>query len=168
MTSKQLWNTVAGGILAICCSCATSSETIALRCDVAVESLSPTTAAVGDTVVMTGGPFTAAYDSAVYVDGARADVTEVDRSTCVECDICRDTYECTACGDCDVCDRLCADTCTETVSFTVPDVAAGDAQVQLFNAHGQTPRTPIVVESPLSTDSSDTGPTDTGSDTAAP
>jgi hypothetical protein len=150
--------------------CATSTEVLALRCDVYVNDIQPQPAKVGESVQLVGTPFTSGYDSAVYIDGERARVLDVDRSTCVTCDACRAQAGCTECSDCDVCDQICTNTCTETITFEVPDLEAGDHSLQLFNAHGQTEVLDFSVESSgfeESDSSDDSGANDTGAgDTA--
>ena len=47
--------------------CNTPTEVLALRCDVYVDQIQPQPAAAGESVQLTGGPFTSVYDSAVYV-----------------------------------------------------------------------------------------------------
>lgn len=142
--------------------CATSSEVLALRCDVDVADIQPQPSKVGESVTVTGTPFTSVYDSAVYVDGVRATVTEVERAGCTECDQCRFDYGCTECTDCDACDRLCETGCVETVTFDVPPVEPGSHGLQLFNAHGQTRVLELTVQSTGFESDPDTGPTDTG------
>ena len=102
--------------------------------------------------MITGTPLTEDIDTAVYIDGVRAQVVEVDRSTCEEaaadeaqsCDACRRKAECIDCLDCDDCDALCDRTCVETVSIIVPALAAGPAELRLFNGHGES--APLTLE----------------------
>ncbi|HCH63265.1 MAG: hypothetical protein CL927_17810 [Deltaproteobacteria bacterium] len=145
--------------------CNQPTEVIALRCDVTITDIQPQPSAVGESAQLFGGPFTSVYDSAVYVGESRATVLEVDRSSCIECDVCRARSGCTECSDCDVCDRLCATTCTESVLFEVPDVSAGDYGLQLFNAHGQSKVMSFAVESSgfeaTDTSAGDSGDADT-------
>jgi hypothetical protein len=151
--------------------CTTPTEILALRCDVYVDDLDPQIAEVGESVVLTGSPYTSVYDSAVYVGDTRATVTAVDRDGCTTCDSCRAQFGCTECGDCDVCDRECTVSCVETVTFTVPDVSDGDQRVQLFNGHGQSHVVELTVLDTSPVDDSgneDTGPADTGSDSGTP
>lgn len=160
MTSKPT-TLVLGLALFGSVGCSTPTEILALRCDVTVTDIQPQPAAAGDSVELVGRPFTSVYDSAVYVGDQRATVLDVDRSSCVECDSCRARSGCTECSDCDVCDRLCATTCTERIVFEVPGVSAGDYGLQLFNAHGQTKVLDFSVES-TGFEATDTSGTDSG------
>jgi len=151
--------------------CTTPSELLALRCDVYVSSIAPETAEVGESVILSGKPYTSVYDSAVYVGNSRATVTGVDRDNCATCDACRVQAGCTECGDCDVCDQECSINCVETVTFTVPEVDGGVHGVQLFNGHGQSHIVELTVPASSPVDDSgqdDTGPLDTGADTGPP
>jgi len=172
MTSKPAFLRFAVALSAVLAAgCTTPSEILALRCDVYVAAMSPKTAEVGDSVTLTGTPYTSVYDSAVYVSDVRATVTDVDRDNCAACDSCRTNAGCTECGDCDVCDQECTVSCVETVTFTVPDVAGGVHGVQLFNGHGQSHVVELTVlgTSPVDdTGDGDTGAADTGSDTGGP
>ena len=146
--------------------CNTPTEVLALRCDVYVDDIQPQPVAAGESVQLTGKPFTSVYDSAIYVGNERAKVLDVDRSSCASCDACRTQSGCTECGDCDVCDRLCATTCTERVTFEVPSIPPGNYGLQLFNAHGQTKVLDFAIES-TGFEASDTSAADTGAvDTA--
>jgi hypothetical protein len=138
-----------GAIVAVTAvsGCTPPSQTFALRCDVAIDEVAPTSASAGDSVVLTGTPFTSTYDSAVYVGTERADVLDVQRSNCSNCDLCRNQQSCTECSDCDACDTICSNECVETVTFAVPNVEPGVHALQLFNAHGQTSILDLTVES---------------------
>lgn len=111
-------------------------------------------AAPGDTVVLTGGPQTRAYDTRVEVGGIPAEVVEVTRSTeCSSCDDCRVEAECLACGYCagEILEEtrraqcfgdpfagtggVCGD-CVETVSFVMPELPPGPTTVVVLNANG--------------------------------
>lgn len=165
MTSKHAIFAVG---LATCglLGCNQPTEIIALRCDVTVTDIQPQPSAAGESAKLFGGPFTSVYDSAVYVGESRATVLDVDRSSCFECDACRVRAGCTECSDCDVCDRLCATTCTESVLFEVPNVQAGDYGLQLFNAHGQTKVMDFAVES-TGFEATDTSAGDSGANDTA-
>ena len=145
--------------------CAQSTATVTELCDVTLTSIAPIEAAPGDAAVITGTPLTTDYDTALFVGGVRAQVTAVDRESCEECDACREEYVCDECNDCDECDAICDSDCVETVSFTVPQVAEGDATVQLYNAFGGSSALNLAIL-PTS-DAGDTGGGDTGGDTAA-
>lgn len=172
MTSKRtvLLGTAGLGLL-LMSACTQPSEVLALRCDVDVDSMTPASAEVGDTVTLTGSPYTSVHDSAVYVGNARATVTSAERDGCTTCDACRLQAGCTECGDCDVCDYECSTNCTESVTFVVPDVPGGSHGVQLFNSHGQSRVEVLEVVDYSPVDDSgqdDTGSSDTGSDGLAP
>ena len=169
MTSSAYRMTGLAALFAVT-GCSTPTEIFALRCDVTVDDISPQPATVGASVTLTGTPFTSTYDSAVYVGGERATVTDVARTNCTNCDSCRIQNGCTECQDCDACDAICASECVETVTFDVPELPAGDYGVQLFNAHGQSPVLDLTIQSTgfegTDTGSSDTG--DTGTSGAVP
>jgi len=143
--------------------CAQSTVSTIDLCDVTLVSAEPAAAAPGDVVVITGSPLTTDYDTALYVGGARAQVTAVDRDECSECDTCREEAECLVCGDCDECDAICESDCVETVSFVVPAVAEGDAVVQLYNTYGGSGA--LTLEILGTSDTGDTGDTGDTSDT---
>ncbi|MEL6348957.1 MAG: hypothetical protein AAFV53_37985 [Myxococcota bacterium] len=157
-------------------SCIDSQDIEVTVCAVDVFGAEPATAQAGETITLSVSPVTTVFDTAVYVDGERATVESVDRENCDECDACRaldlnddGLPDCDACGDCDSCDRLCEQTCQETVQFVLPDaVQAGERSVQMFNAFGVT--RPLALS--VTADAEDTGSSNsedsgvTGEDTA--
>lgn len=162
MTSKPLASRALAlaATLFTASGCASATDIFALRCDVAVTEVAPQPAIVGESVTITGQPFTSVYDSAVYIGAERAEVIDVERADCLNCDTCRAQQGCTECSDCDACDTICSTECVETVTFDVPDLEAGEHALQLFNAHGQSPVLPFSVESTgYEGDSSDTADT---------
>lgn len=151
-------------------ACLTDTVVVGDRCAVSLESVAPDPASVGQTVTLTGGPFTTAYDTSVYVGQRRALVLELARTSCNECDSCRDNNGCTECDDCDACDEVCA-SCEESLLVEVPETEPGETTVLVFNAYGATTPAALTIESEAVEDtggadsgSTDTGPTDTGSD----
>jgi hypothetical protein len=118
-------------------ACLTDTVVVGDRCAVSLESVAPDPASVGQTVTLTGGPFTTAYDTSVYVGQRRALVLELARTSCNECDSCRDNNGCTECDDCDACDEVCA-SCEESLLVEVPEVEPGETTVLVFNAYGAT------------------------------
>ena len=123
-------------------------------------SITPDQGYEGDTLVATGSPFSRAYDTLITVGGERAEITSVDRSQCTKCDTCR------ADKGCGGCKSACAD-CIETITFVLPEAAAGETTLRVSNAFGSTEAIPFTVltADTGSTDTSDTGPPDP-SDTA--
>lgn len=126
-------------------------------CALSAPAASPATAAPGDVVTLTTGPLTEVWDTLLTVGGVRAEVGDVTRAECDDCDTCFTTEGVGACG---ACDSSCA-TCVETVTFTVPSLAAGTWPVEVANRHGRSPRIDFVVTAP-SGDTGDTGASDTG------
>ncbi len=158
-------------LLLLAAGCDDDSYAVSLRCEVFLQDLSPVEASPGDTVTLTGTPFTNLWDTSVYVAGVRAELTEVDRESCETCDECREEQDCTDCSDCDACDVTCEQTCSETASFVVPALPAGAADVLLFNVHGESQPLSLLVlgvadsgqDSATETGSAETGSTETGS-----
>lgn len=149
-------------------SCSTAPVTFAQNCDVRLSSLAPEHVQEGETVRATGGPMTAVWDTAVYVDGVRAEVLTLQREGCEECDTCKTENSCSACDDCDACDVICAQDCIESIDFIAPSQEAEHADVSFYNGHGQS--NPIVLHygaTPDTGTATDTGelssPVDTGS-----
>lgn len=129
------------------------------RCDLTV-SIEPAEGFPGDTIVVSGGPLTDAYDTLVTVAGVRAEVGEVSRDDCDLCDECKLDAACYDCQICQDCDIDCED-CTESFSFVVPDTAGGDTTVVISNSYGSSePLTFVVL-------GNDGDTADTASDTAA-
>lgn len=103
-------------------------------------------AEVGDTLTAQGRPLTDALDTAVRVDGVGAEVISVDvaEEACDTCEDCRTAAGCGVCTTCADCTESCAD-CVKSVSFVVPDLAAGPADVSIFNAFGASPALPLTI-----------------------
>jgi len=133
-------------------SCSSSPVTLAQNCDVRLATLAPTTTAAGDTVRATGGPMTTVWDTAVYVDGNRAEVIALDREGCEACDTCKADNSCQSCDDCDACDAICDTDCVESVDFIAPNISSESGQVAFYNGHGQSNAIPLMYS----------GQTDTG------
>jgi hypothetical protein len=130
-------------LLAVACDTASSSSEDA-TCALDVPTLAPASAAPGAQVVVTAHPLTDVWDTAVTVGPTRADLVDLDRSTCDTCDDCRDTGECSSCDVCDVCATDC-EGCVETVTFVVPDLAPGEWPVEVVNRHGRTQTVTLTV-----------------------
>jgi hypothetical protein len=140
-------------------ACSTEETVEYATCTLDAPAASPTTAAPGDTVVLTSSPLTEVWDTVVLVGGARAELVSLDRTDCDDCDDCLDEAECDACDlECEDCTETCA-TCVETVTIVVPSVAAGEQDVQLLNRYGRSALGTLTVLA------GDTGDTDTGLDT---
>ena len=149
-------------LLAVLTGCLTDTVVVGDRCAVTLDAVTPDPASVGDTLTLTGGPFTTAYDTSVYVGRSRALVLELARTSCGECDRCRDNNGCTECDDCDACDALCS-ACEESVLVEVPEVEPGATTVLVFNGYGATPPASVTISgAAVDTGAADTGSADTG------
>lgn len=105
-------------------------------CSLDTPTLSPASGVPGDEIVVTVQPLTEVWDTVVTVGAERADVLEIDRSTCEECDDCRTDAGCSTCDRCETCDSAC-ETCEQSLTFIVPELAAGDWSVDIVNRHGR-------------------------------
>ena len=157
----RAWTFLSPLALALVAGCDDSTDSTSGACEVAISSLSPTSASPGAQVIVRGKPMTTVWDSAVYVDLTRAQLESVDRDGCDACDTCRVNNACTTCSDCDACDTLCASECVETATFVVPSGLSGTTAVRLFNVYGQSQPLDLTVV-PLDTGASETGMAETG------
>ena len=105
-------------------------------CDILLEQAEPASAEPGETVAVSGSPMTVTWDTALFLGGQRIEVSSVDRLDCDPCDTCREEAACNACEDCDTCDIECRVDCKESLSFVVPELAAGVQHIVVYNAHG--------------------------------
>ena len=122
--------------------------------------LSAESGEIGDVVTVTGRPFTEVADTEVRVGGVEASVLSVDRVDCTVCDACIEAAACSPCGSCDACDVSC-ETCIETTTFEIPELAGGAQDIVLINAYGSTAPLPFEVNAPEDTDETDgSGETD--------
>ena len=137
--------------------CGDDDTTFNGSCDLNLQGLAPEVATHGDSVVVTGTPFTTRNDTAVFVGSTLAKVTDVTRIGCVECDECREEMECTPCGECTGCVDECGDTCVESVAFDVPNTENGDVLVTIYNSHGSSFTDQLTIISDSSSDNQDTG-----------
>ncbi|MEZ4316519.1 MAG: hypothetical protein R3F61_03415 [Myxococcota bacterium] len=103
-------------------------------CDLTL-SPEPAAAFPGETVVVTGGPLSAAFDLHVTVAGIAADVQSIERTECDACDQCLLDNDCLACGTCLPCTQTCS-TCVETTTLVVPDAPPGDTRLSMVNVFG--------------------------------
>ncbi len=151
-------------MLALLLACANTAETTFPTCTVDLIGLEPASAQVGDTVTLTATPLTQLQDSALRVGGVDAVVSSLDRTDCETCDSCRSTNGCAECGqDCDACDAECRDSCVETLTFLVPELAPGSHGVVLYTAHGGSLQTSLeVLEAAGDTGGPDSGLQDSG------
>ncbi len=156
-------------LLTVLLGCTTSTTASLPICDVALTIAEPSAGVEGDAVVLTGGPLTDTWDTAVYFGTTRALVSEVNRDSCGDCDTCRETNGCSACGDCDSCDALCNADCVETATVTVPALSSGAVDILMYNSYGVSTSLPFTVDTPADTgdtSTADTGDTADGQDTA--
>lgn len=133
-------------------------------------TLAPTQGAPGDAIQAAGGRYTEVYDTVVTVGGTESTVTDVLRTGCNLCDMCRqaamDLNECDACQTCFECSNYC-DSCQQVVTFTVPEASTGATSVVIQDSYGSTDAIPftVVAGDTGGSDTGDTGAVDTGTDT---
>lgn len=126
-------------------SCTPLGEESFLQCELDV-ALVPRVGAPGDLVEARGGPLTEVYDLAVRVGGVEATVHTVTRD-CDACDDCLARRACSPCGDCTpACEETCATTCTESLTFEVPDLPPGPVTVVVIDGWGQSAPADFTVE----------------------
>jgi hypothetical protein len=133
------------------------------RCEVRLDAVTPAAGAAGEEAVATGGPFTDRIDTALFLGATRAEVIGLDRTNCDTCDTCREARSCGDCGECPACGPVC-ETCTETVTFSVPATSEGDQELVLFNSHGSSNALAFTVQGETDTDPADTGGTEPAAD----
>ena len=122
-------------------------------CDIS-GTLVPTSGLAGDTVRVSGGPFTTTWDTIIQVDGAQAEILDISfDGDCTDCLICKDSEI-----DCTQCDEECV-SCVESIGFIVPNVSSGDVSVVLTNAYGSTGSIPFQVVGNPTFDTQDSGKT---------
>ena len=138
-------------------ACGTTTIGLVEDCDVLASDVQPTEAAVGTQATVNVSPVSTHWDTAAYVDGNRAEVVDITREGCEECDSCKDEFGCLACSDCDDCDAICKSDCVESVVFIVPAVPVGPADVVVYNSNGTSNPLSIMVTAPLDTGEPDTG-----------
>jgi len=152
--------------------CSTTTVDYSKDCDVRLEPLSPSEGAPNTLVNATVSPNTTVWDTAVYMGNTRAEIVNVSRDGCEECDACKDREGCQECADCDACDSACTDTCVESVQFRASSLPPGAVEVSIYNGHGQSNIQPFTLVSPADTGADDTAAVDTGlsesTDTSAP
>lgn len=136
-------------------ACSTTDVVTLGTCDVALFPPSVDEARPSEPVTLSGTPLTTDWDTVVYVGGAEATITALDRVGCETCDACRVESLCTECGDCDDCDRVCAEQCDEFLTFLMPELAPGRVDVWLINRHGRSDTLQMTV---LESDQTATGP----------
>ncbi len=151
-------------IVSFLMACGTQSVDITEDCDVRIFALTPTMGSAGTIVSAETAPITSIWDTAVYVNNERAEITEIQRDNCDACDQCKTDFACLACDDCDACDEICRTECVESLAFIVPELDPTDAQVVIYNGHGGSNPSPFSVTGPMdSGDASlDTGSIDSG------
>jgi len=149
--------------LPVLSSCDTTPVSISQNCDVRLIDVAPESARPGDVIAAQGGPMTQVWDSAVYVDGTRAELVDIQRVGCETCDTCKAENSCEACDDCDACDDICATECSESIQFVTPELESGTVQISMYNGHGQSNSIPLYLVSDTDTgiDSGTSSPLDT-------
>ena len=129
--------TTLAAICLVISGCDPTFEAVGDSCSV-TGTPTPDVVQPGDTITLTGGPFTEAYDTRVFIGGLSAEVLAVDRVDCLTCDACRaeSANSCAACGTCDACITLC-EPCVETVVAVVPlQAPVGLQSISLLNRYG--------------------------------
>ena len=89
----------------------------------------------GESLEISGGPFTAIFDSSIRFDQEDAKIEAIARTECSLCDSCREQAECSTCATCEVCETSC-ETCEETMTLIVPDLPSGPYNVVVRNSYG--------------------------------
>ncbi len=148
------WTPVLILLLATLAACDDDTIADVSACDVLLEEVSPDAGLVGETITVSGSPFTTHYDTALVVGGKRAEVTAVDRTNCDACDECLVEQSCNACEDCDECDIVCRVDCTENLTFIVPEATPGEQPLLLYNAHGSSNTLVFVIQEVVDTEDS--------------
>ena len=116
-------------LITLLSACFSTSAPPYLVCDIPLELAAQT-----DTeVTLTGTPMSTVADTLVTIDGTRAQVLEIVRNDCAECDQCQDQNNCRACGRCLACTTACS-TCAESVR--IQPATIGNGQLELLNKYG--------------------------------
>ena len=122
-----------------------------------VGAISPNPLLAGQRATITATPMSEAWDSRITLGSTSVLAEDLNRINCEACDSCRERYECLDCFDCDSCDAICKSTCSEQLTFQVPDTLAGSYPLSLINRFGQSASTDVVITaSTLDTGASDT------------
>jgi hypothetical protein len=173
-------------VFAVPAACATATVDLFETCVLDLE-LSTDVAAPGTTIVADGGPYTVPRDTQVRIGGVPAEVTDVTRTGCDDCDLCRAEADCAPCGPCfgeqlDPETRVqclgdplndppippACDACVESMSFVVPaDAPVGKTSLYVVNANGTSALVPFEVlpaTTPVDTDTDTDTTTDTDTD----
>ena len=139
-------------------ACDSSEVVVSDKCTVEIEQISPNPLISGQQATMVATPMSEPWDSRISIGQTSVLGEALERIGCEECDSCRAQYECLDCFDCDSCDLLCQNTCSEQLTFQVPNELEGDFQLYLVNRFGQSQPFSISV----SAESLDTGFQDSG------
>ena len=139
-------------------ACESSEIVVSDKCTVEIEQISPSPIIAGQQATLVATPMSEPWDSRISIGQHSILAETLERIGCDECDSCRAQYECLDCFDCDNCDLLCKNTCTEQLSFQVPNALEGDFQLYLINRFGQSePYNISVLNEALDTGSQDSG-----------
>ena len=139
-------------------ACDSSEIVVSDKCTVEIEQISPTPLIAGQQATMTAKPMSEPWDSRISIGQSSVLAASLERIGCEECDSCRARYNCLDCFDCDSCDVLCQDTCSEQLTFQVPNALEGDFQLYLVNRFGQSqPLSISVYPQPFDTGFQDSG-----------
>jgi ferredoxin len=133
--------------------CATETTTDLVTCELALNAPDEDLIAA-ETIVVSGGPFTAILDSSVRFDQHDAEILSVDRDDCTLCYSCREQALCSTCDTCETCDLSC-ETCVETMTLVIPDLPTGTYNVTARNSYGMSSPTPLLITQFSSVDESD-------------
>lgn len=126
-------------------ACTTSIDYSTPSCSLTITAVDPASAAPGESIVVYASPLTESWDTTANLGSTPVEELNVDRSTCGECDTCREEEGCDLCGDCDACDLSCEASCVEYVSLVVPSLPPGEAQLLLYNSRGSSRPFPIEI-----------------------
>lgn len=117
-------------------ACTTTTTTTTTNCILPQPTLEPATGEAGQHVVATTGPLYTDWDTAILVGSTRAEIVELSRENCSDCDTCRAEAGCLTCGECETCTDTCS-LCVETVTFATPAIPAGSYEVSILNQYGR-------------------------------
>ena len=100
-------------------SCDEGTTIVNARCELEVQSLNDNWQR-GDSITLFATPLTDEVDTLVLLNNTNLLVSEINTSSCTECDACKTNVGCTECGFCTTCTLECSN-CQHEIEVDFPN-----------------------------------------------
>lgn len=127
-------------------SCTTEEGSVDVRCEIQVDPIIDMVERNAE-LTIDAHPMTDLFDTHVQINQTPISATGINKSTCSECDLCREENGCTDCAYCATCADTCSD-CRHTLTVEIPSdlPVQEDYWLTLYNSLGSSEPVQLFVQ----------------------